>query len=102
MSEYYEDMILKNTKKTVNVEQIQKVVGNISKKTLEIYLNNWRFVPFERKVKIKNYYRREYLCCKDFFNNLYTFLMMKRFYKEAKNLSIALEQNGINLEFLEE
>ena len=68
----------KEDEKTVRIDQIQKVIATINQRTLELYLKSWRFAPFERKIKYSNFYRYEYLYCKDFFNNLYTYLVMKR------------------------
>lgn len=90
------------TERTVKAEQILKVIGQISKWTLELYLKNWRFVPFERKVKSDMGWKIEYVYCKDFFNNLYTYLIMKRKIYAARNLKDTFAQVGMQLEYLED
>ena len=87
--------------KTITKEQIREAIGILAKNTLDTYLRNWRFVKFERKVKHQNFYRYEYLYCKDFFNNLYTFLILKHKIYAAKNLKDSFAQAGLNLEKIE-
>ena len=43
--------------RTVKREQIAKVMEEISEQTLKLYLKNWRFKPYEKKVKYNKSYR---------------------------------------------
>lgn len=88
--------------RTVKVEQILKVIGHISKSTLELYLKHWRFAPYCRRVHPDTgRWHYEYVYCKDFFNHLYTYLLMKRKLYAARNLKYTFNQVGMKLEYLE-
>lgn len=92
-----------NKERTVKIEQIQKVLGALTINTLETYFKSWRFTPYLRRVKNENCrWHYEYLYCNDFFNNLYTYLVMKRKIYEAKNLRDTMSQVGMKLEYLED
>lgn len=94
---------METTERTIKIEQIQKVLGALSKCTLETYLKNWRFAPFVRRIHAeKGRWHYEYVYCKDFFNNFYTYLIMKRRIYEAKNLKDTFAQVGMQLEYLED
>lgn len=89
--------------RTIKIQQIQKVIGDLSISTLNLYLKNWRFAPYIRFVKEDGTrWHYEYLYCKDFFNNFYTYLVNKRKTKAAKNLKDTFKQVNINLEYLED
>lgn len=89
------------TERTIKIEQIQRVLNALSVSTLELYFKNWRFAPFIRKVNGKTRWHYEYVYCKDFFNNLYTYLVFKRNKKAAENLKDTFAQVGMQLEYLE-
>lgn len=89
--------------RTVKIEQIHRVIGALSRSTLETYLKHWRFAPFVRRIQInKNRWHYEYVYCKDFFNNLYTYLVIKRKTYEARNLKDTFAQVGMEIEYLED
>lgn len=92
------EKVKKRKERTITKEQIQGVIGTLATATLDLYLQHWRFSSFVRRKKYQNHYRYEYVYCKDFFNNLYTYLLIKQKTYAARNLKDTFAQVGMNLE----
>ena len=90
------------TERTIKIEQIHGVIKVLSKVTLETYLKHWRFNPFVRHIKGKTRWRCEYVYCKDFFNQLYTYLVFRDRIEAAENLKNTFALVGMNLKCLED
>lgn len=68
----------------ISFKELYSIVKDISKTTLQIYLNNYRFTKFRLTYNAGT--KAVYILNTDFLNMLYTMLLNRNKYKAAENL----------------
>lgn len=71
--------------KTISIKELSEIITSIHIRTLEMYLDNYRFNKF-RVMPMSCGINARFFLSKDFLNTLYTLLWIRNRVKEAEKL----------------